>query len=160
MFRIHRDVRFSRDKSPYKTHAAAHFRHERAKDAHAPGFYLHLEPRRVMFGAGMWRAEPSALSQIRKAIADDARLWSGMKSAKSMARFGGLSREDALARAPKGFDPDHPLIEDLKLKSFFVMAQASEADAALPGFVTQAAKAYADAAPLMRFLCRAVKVRF
>lgn len=54
LFRIFRDVRFSKDKTPYKTHAGVHFRHENAKDAHAPGLYLHLEPGEVFMGAGIW----------------------------------------------------------------------------------------------------------
>lgn len=162
MFRIHRDVRFSKDKRPYKTHAAIHFRHERAKDAHAPGFYLHIEPKNVMFGGGVWMADPVALAHIRGAIAEDTKTWARAKSAKSvMAAFGGL-REDseALSRPPKGFAADHPMIEDLKRKSFFVMAEASEEDAASPAFITQVAKAYADAAPVMKFLCAAVEAEF
>ena len=67
MFRIYRDTRFSKDKSPYKTQASAHFRHARAKDVHAPGFYLHLEPGNIFAGAGIWRPENKALIKIREA---------------------------------------------------------------------------------------------
>lgn len=161
MFRIYRDVRFAKDKSPYKTHASAHFRHARAKDVHAPGFYLHLEPRQVMFGGGMWMPEPSSLLQIRTAIAENPKAWAKAKEAKSIvATFGGLSEHEALSRPPKGFAADHPMIEDIKRKSFFVMAESNEEDAASPAFVTQVAKAYADAAPVMRFLCEAVEAEF
>jgi uncharacterized protein (TIGR02453 family) len=162
MFRIHRDVRFAKDKSPYKTHAAAHFRHDRAKDAHAPGFYLHLAPKEVMFGGGVWMADPPALAKIRTAIAEDAKAWEKAKSAKSVvATFGGLSqRGDALTRPPKGFDAAHPMIEDIKRKSFFVIHESSEAEAASPAFVSAVAKAYADASPVMRFLCEAVDADF
>jgi uncharacterized protein (TIGR02453 family) len=162
MFRIHRDVRFAKDKSPYKTHAAIHLRHERAKDAHAPGFYLHLAPKGVMFGGGVWMADPVALAKIRGAVAGDAKGWAKAKGAKSVkTTFGGLSDHgDALARPPKGFPADHPMIEDLKRKSFFVMTESSEADAASPAFVGQVAKAYANAAPVMRFLCKAVDAEF
>src|SRR5918996_3776624 len=75
LFRIHRDTRFSKDKSPYKTHVGIHFRHERAKDVHAPGFYLHLEPRSVFVGAGIWHPNSPTLAKIRAAIADDAEAW-------------------------------------------------------------------------------------
>ena len=68
LFRIYRDVRFSKDKSPYKTQAAAHFRHERGKDVHAPGFYLHLEPDDVFAGAGIWHPDMKSLTKIRDAI--------------------------------------------------------------------------------------------
>ena len=54
LFRIYRDTRFARDKTPYKTHAACHFRHERGRDAHAPGFYVHFENGRLFFGGGIW----------------------------------------------------------------------------------------------------------
>ncbi len=75
MFRIYRDVRFSKDKSPYKTHAAAQFRHAAGKDAHAPGFYLHLEPGQVFVGAGSWHPASDALAAIRGAIVDKPARW-------------------------------------------------------------------------------------
>ena len=64
MFRIHRDVRFSKDKRPYKTHASAQFRHRRGRDVHAPGFYLHLEPGNVFAGAGMWRPSRAGAARL------------------------------------------------------------------------------------------------
>src|SRR5918992_310398 len=75
MFRIYRDVRFSKDKSPYKTHAGIHFRHAFGKDAHAPGFYLHLEPGGSFAGVGIWRGGPATLGKIRDAIVDDPDAW-------------------------------------------------------------------------------------
>ena len=57
LFRIHRDVRFSKDKSPYKTNVGVHFRHEQAQDAHAPGYYLHLQPRNSFVGGGIWHPD-------------------------------------------------------------------------------------------------------
>ncbi len=162
MFRIHRDVRFSHDKSPYKTHAAAHFRHERAKDAHAPGYYLHLEPKTVMFGGGLWMPPPPALAQIRTAIAENPKGWAKAKEAKAVAAtFGGLAHdEEALSRPPKGYEASHPMIDDIKRKSFFVMATSSEEAAGEPGFVDVVAKAFRDAAPVMAFLCAAVEAEF
>ncbi len=75
MFRIYRDVRFSKDKAPYKTHAAAQFRHGAGQDAHAPGFYLHLEPGSVFVGAGSWRPAGEALAGFRDAIVEDPSRW-------------------------------------------------------------------------------------
>jgi uncharacterized protein (TIGR02453 family) len=75
MFRIHRDVRFSKDKSPYKTHVGIQFRHERARDAHAPGVYLHLEPGSVFMGCGTWRPDGDTLHAIRTAIASKPGRW-------------------------------------------------------------------------------------
>ena len=71
LFRIYRDTRFAKDKTPYKTHAGAHFRHVRAKDVHAPGFYLHMEPGNVFMGAGIWHPDNPTLGKIREAIVAD-----------------------------------------------------------------------------------------
>jgi len=75
MFRIYRDVRFSKDKRPYKEHAACHFRHALGKDAHAPGFYMHFAPDEVIFGGGLWMPPPEALSKIRDQIAGKPQAW-------------------------------------------------------------------------------------
>ena len=80
LFRIYRDVRFSPDKSPYKTHAGIQFRHEQGRDVHAPGFYLHLEPENVFAAAGIWHPDSSTLRQIREAIAAAPGAWLKAKS--------------------------------------------------------------------------------
>ena len=71
LFRIYRDVRFSKDKSPYKTAAGIHFRHERGKDAHAPGYYLNLEPGECFAACGLWMPASAQAQQIRAAIDAD-----------------------------------------------------------------------------------------
>ncbi len=132
MFRIYRDVRFSRNKSPYKTHAAAQFRHQEGKDAHVPCFYLHLEPGSVFAGAGLWHPPGPALTSIRNAIVESPETWTSMTTAKTFSKtftIGG----DSLKRAPRGIDPDHPLIDDLKRKDFicsrnFTQKQATSAN--------------------------------
>ena len=75
LFRIHRDVRFAQDKRPYKTNAGAHFRHEAGRDAHAPGFYLHLEPGSVFVASGVWHPDRHALTKIRDAIVAQPQRW-------------------------------------------------------------------------------------
>jgi len=82
MFRIYRDVRFSNDKSPYKLHAACQFRHKLGKDAHAPGFYLHLAPDEVVFGGGIWMPPNPVLSKIRDTIVDNPQEWQSIKTNK------------------------------------------------------------------------------
>ncbi|MCP4682850.1 MAG: TIGR02453 family protein, partial [Desulfobacterales bacterium] len=117
IFRIYRDIRFSKDKTPYKTHAAAQFRHKEGKDVHAPGFYLHLSPGEVFAGFGIWRPDSDALLNIRNTIASKPGEWKKVvqgKNFKSKCSMGG----ESLKRPPKGFDPDHPFIEDLKRKDF------------------------------------------
>jgi uncharacterized protein (TIGR02453 family) len=149
IFRIHRDTRFSKDKSPYKTHAAAQFRHEVGKDVHAPGFYLHLQPGEVFGGFGLWHPEPEPLAKIRDAIVEDPARW---KRAVGKQELGG----ESLKRPPAGYPADHPLIADLKRKDFITSATFSEGDACKPGFIAEFAGACRDAAPLMQFLTAAV----
>lgn len=161
MFRIHRDVRFSADKAPYKTNAGLHFRHAAGKDAHAPGFYLHLEPGQVFYGAGLWKPPSEALGAIREAIDAKPDAWRAALADKTFAKtFGGLGEGDPLSRAPKGYAPDHALIEDLKKRSFFAVKENTEAAATRAGFLDEVAKTYAAASPLMRFLTEAVSAPF
>src|SRR5215475_9583583 len=75
LFRIYRDTRFSKDKTPYKTHTGMHFRHVAAKDVHAPGYYLHLAPDSVFAGAGIWRPDTQTCNKIREAIVAKPRAW-------------------------------------------------------------------------------------
>ena len=126
MFRIHRDVRFSRDKIPYKEHAACQFRHRFGRDVHAPGFYVHLAPGDVFFGGGLWMPDAEALARVRTAIAGKSALWKkAVTDKKFVTAFGGLEGE-SLTRPPRGFDPAHPFIEDLKRKSFVATRMSSE----------------------------------
>ena len=155
LFRIHRDIRFSKDKRPYKTNAGAQFRHEAGRDAHAPGFYLHLEPGGVFAAGGVWHPDAPALARIRDAIADDASGWRQVTSAKALAPRGELAGE-SLKRPPRGYDPDHPMIEDIKRKDFFALARFSEAEACAPDFMDAFAQTCRGFAPLARFLTRAL----
>ncbi|MCW8871540.1 MAG: DUF2461 domain-containing protein [Xanthomonadales bacterium] len=159
MFRIYRDTRFSKDKSPYKTHAGVQFRHEAGKDAHAPGFYVHLAADGLFFGGGVWLPPNPQLGRIRDAIVDNARAWSRISNAAKVQEIGGI-QGDALKRPPRGFDPAHPHIDDLKRKSFYVMANADARDALKPAFIGQVTDAFRRAAPLNRFVCDALGLAF
>lgn len=133
LFRIHRDTRFSKDKTPYKTQVGTQFRHERARDAHAPGFYLHLEPGSVFMGCGTWRPDAETLRAIRTAIASDGARWQAIlrdPAFNGRFRLGG----DALKRPPAGFDPEHPLIADLKRKDFIAITDLTQTDVTSRGF--------------------------
>jgi uncharacterized protein (TIGR02453 family) len=154
LFRIYRDTRFSKDKTPYKTHTGIHFRHEQAMDVHAPGFYLHLEPHSVFAATGIWRPDSATLGQIRDAIAGDPEGWA--RAAQEIR----LSDGEKLKRAPAGYDPDHPLIDDLKRKDFVAVVELSEKTVTSTGFPEELARCYAASAPLMRFLCGAAGVPF
>ena len=160
MFRIYRDVRFSKDKSPYKTNAGLHFRHAHGKDAHVPGYYMHFAVDEVFLGGGIWMPEPDALGKVRHTIADEPKAWKKVVEDKTFTKaFNGIEGE-ALARPPKGFDPDHPLIADIKRKSFFAMHKSSPKAAQSAGFADEVEAAFKAAKPLMKFLCDALDAPF
>lgn len=155
LFRIYRDVRFSPDKSPYKTHGGIQFRHEQGKDVHAPGFYLHLEPDNVFAAVGIWHPDSTALGRIRAAIAADPGKWLSAKNDPGFSEAYELGGE-SLKRAPQGYDPEHPQIEDLKRKDFIASAALSEGKACAPDFLDRYARLCALAAPFMKFLTTAL----
>ncbi len=155
MFRIYRDVRFSKDKSPYKTHAAAQFRHRAGRDVHAPGFYLHLETGGIFAGAGLWHPDRSALDQIRTAIVERPDDWRAALSDASFAQHHELSGE-SLKRAPRGYDPEHPLIEDIKRKDFVCVQRFTQKQATSTTFLDTFAASCRAASPFVRFLTEAI----
>ena len=159
MFRIYRDVRFSQDKSPYKTHAAAQFRHQEGRDVHAPGFYVHLEPENVFVGAGLWHPDGSTLAAVRDAIVEHPERWSEVVSEPGFVAAHELGG-DRLKRAPRGYDPDHPLVEYLKCKDFVAFQNLTESDALAPDFLDTVADSFRATAPFMRFLTEAVGLPF
>lgn len=159
LFRIHRDTRFSKDKSPYKTNIGIHFRHVTARDAHAPGFYLHLERGSVFAGAGIWHPDGPALQRLREAIVDDPDGWLAVTRAKGFTSRLELWG-DSLKRPPAGFDPAHPLLDDLKRKDFVGMAPLGDEAATGDGFIDLVEELYRAAAPLQAFLCKALGVAF
>jgi len=160
MFRIYRDVRFARDKRPYKEHAACHFRHALGRDVHAPGFYMHFAPDEVFFGGGLWHPEAEALAKVRAAIAEKPGAWRKAAAGSDFTKRFGSVQGGGLTRPPRGFDPEHPLIDDLKRKSFYAMQQGSVALARSAGLVDETTGAFRAIAPLMRFLCNALEVPF
>lgn len=155
IFRIYKDVRFSKDKAPYKTHGGVQFRHARGKGAHAPGFYIHIGPKDMFFGGGIWLPPSDVLLAIRSAIRDDGAAWRKATNGAAFKKsFIGV-RGDQLTRPPRGFDADDPNIEDIKRKSFFAMRQGTEKLARSADFPDAVAEAMRDGAPLMKFLCKA-----
>jgi uncharacterized protein (TIGR02453 family) len=159
LFRIYRDTRFSKDKSPYKTNVGIHFRHERAKDAHAPGYYLHIGPGEVFAGGGIWHPDTAAATRIREAIVAEPERWKRATRGAAFAKRLGLGG-DSLKRVPTWADSEHPYADDLKRKDFFGSARLSEHDVVAPGFVDEYARICRTAAPLMQFLCDALDVPF
>ncbi len=151
MFRIYRDTRFSHDKSPYKTAAAAHFAHNNCgKDVHAPGFYLHLDPGECLGGGGLWHPDGPSLKMVRDSIVSHSKEW------KAVLGSGIIIEGDALKRPPQGYNPEHPFISDIKRKDFYTMKTFSEADVRAPDFMDRYLDACRAAAPLVAFLTKAV----
>jgi uncharacterized protein (TIGR02453 family) len=159
LFRIQRDVRFSKDKSPYKGNTGMHFRHVAARDVHAPGFYLHLEPRASFAGVGIWHPETAVANRIRRAIVDDPGAWTTATRSTRFTAVWTLGGE-SLQRPPRGFDPDHPLLEDLKRKDFIASARLTQKQVTSAGFLNEYGAMCRTAAPFMRFLCGALGVGF
>lgn len=158
LFRIYRDTRFSNDKTPYKTHVGLHFRHESAKDAYAPGFYLHLEPGKVFLGLGIWHPDAPHLAKIRQALVDKPQGW---RAALSGAAFKDFELAgDSLSRPPKGFAADHPLIADLKRKDFIAVSNLSQKVVTAPGFLDLFTARCQAGVPFLKYLCGALEVEF
>ncbi len=160
VFRIYRDVRFSKDKTPYKTHGAVQFRHALGKDAHAPGFYVHLSTEEIRVGGGLWTPPAPSLLRIRESIRDHPKQWEKLLTNPDFIQKFEKLDGDRLKRPPRGFDPDHIFIEDLKRKSFFVSAPIKRSMAYKKAFLDEAENAMICAKPIMRFLCKAVDVPF
>lgn len=159
LFRIHRDVRFSKDKRPYKTATGIQFRHARGKDAHAPGLYLHIEPRGCFVGVGVWHPDAPALRAIRERIAEDPAGWGAVVDGGRFAGTFELAGE-SLSRPPRGFDPGHPRIEDLKRKDFIAVRSVPQSFVTGTAVVDDFLELAEVGAPLMRYLCGALGVPF
>ena len=151
LFRIYRDTRFSKDKRPYKTHAGLSFRHADGRDVHAPVFYLHLEPGSAFAAAGMWRPPAESVKLVRDAIVAHPERWKRATRTCPLGEPG-----DGLQRTPRGYDPEHPLVADLKRQSFITTTSFTEKEAGAPEFLDRFAHACRRATPLMRFLTGAV----
>ena len=155
LFRINRDIRFSADKSPYKTAVGMSFGHDRGRDGAAPGYYLHLEPGESFAGGGVHMPDTPTLTRVRDAIVADARGWSRIIGDPGFAPMF-TATGDVLKRPPQGYDAGHPHIEHLKRKSFTWHVRFSEAQVCAPDFIERYLDACRTAAPFTRFLARAL----
>lgn len=153
LFRIYRDTRFSSDKRPYKTHVGIHFSHESGKDAHAPVFYLHLEPDNCFAAAGVWHPDSTALLKIRSAIVANPDKW---KNVRKKVELEG----DKLQRPPKGFSPSLPHIEDLKFKDYVASVELTEKQICGKKFLYEYAKACKSMEPLVEFTTAALGFKY
>jgi len=159
LMRIHRDIRFGRDKTPYKTNIGMQFRHESGKDIHAPGYYVHIEPGGCFVGVGLWHPDADALFKIREAIVKNGDAWVAARDDQTFSKHF-TPEGDALANSPRGYTRDHPLVEDLKRKDFISLAKLREATVTSNNYRPRVVEYFRQAAPYMRFLCKALELKF
>jgi uncharacterized protein (TIGR02453 family) len=157
LMKINRDLRFAKDKSPYKTTVGIQFRH--TSDDDAPGFYVQVAPDGCFVGIGMWGPEPDALAKIRARIDADPKAWkkatAGPKFVEAFTRSG-----ESLKRPPKGFAEDHPFVEDLKRKHHIASANVDAKDLQSGKAVDRLATLFTLGSDYIRFQCEALGVPF
>lgn len=162
LMRPYRDMRFSKG-LPYKTNVGIHFRHEAGKDVHAPGFYVHLEPRQNFAGTGLWHPETPVARRIRQAINDDPEGWGEAAHSKTFASTWEVAGhdDDRLKRVPKELDADsHPYPDDLRLRSFSAGTRITQKVVTSGAFADDLLKTFKNAGPYTRFICEAIGVPF
>lgn len=158
LMRIYRDTRFGHDKTPYKTNIGIQFRHESANDVHAPGWYVHLDLNECFVGAGAWHPEPADLLKIRLSHAEHPEAWS---KALALATKSGLrSAGESLQKSPKGFDPAHPLAEEIRRKDFLLTANLDPELFLGRELIPELQKRFQTTAPYMAALCGALGAAF
>lgn len=158
-FRINRDIRFSKDKSPYKTNIGVWFTQNKNRK-NSPGYYVHFEKGNSFIAGGVWCPEPNELKLIRKEIEffhDDLEAIVADKTFKK--EFNDLTREEGnmLKKAPKDIDPNHPAIEFLKLKSYTASQKIDDKEFTQPDFSKKIAKKLIALKPMNDFLRRALE---
>ncbi len=165
LFRIHRDVRFSADKSPYKTHVACWFHHVDAgrgvgtQAAHGgAGFYFHMEADHALIGGGIWMPPRPALQRIRQAIDDDATQLATIL-AGARRRFGGLADEHMLTRMPRGYAESHPAATLLRHQSYTLGRELASRDVLSARLPDLLARDFQRLAPLVRWINDALGLR-
>ena len=159
LFRIFRDTRFSHNKLPYKPWQGARFFHERRHEIPAPSFYMHLQPGECFAGGGMWHPESDALKHIREFLADNPAAWKRATRSKAFSEHLALGGE-TLVRPPRGYDPTHELIDDLKRKDFVASAGFSEELACSAELLPWLVTTFKQVAPLVDYLCAAQELEF
>ena len=151
-FRINRDVRFSKNKAPYKNNMAAYFNKDGKKGMGA-GYYLHIEPGNSFAAGGIWMPEPAVLAGIRQEIDYNYPEWQKIVGARTFTKtFTEGFNGEALTRPPKGYDENNPAISFVKMKSFIVSKPFTDAAIQDKNFVKHVAKVFAEMKPLVDFL--------
>jgi len=158
IFRIYRDVRFSKDKAPYKTSVAASFQlRGRTGPLEQPGLYLHVAPGEIFIGGGLYMPASAQLKRLRAAITAAPEDFLAIVSDARFKRAFGTIQGERLSRAPLGYLPDHPMIEHLKHKQFYVGVERDEKDALRRKFLDDIQRVFLQCLPLVRWLTSALR---
>lgn len=159
LMRIHRDTRFSKDKTPYKTNVGISLRHDADGDIHAPGVYVHLACDECFVGAGCWRPQRDTLAAIRRSIDETPAAWKKARDQKTFRKSFELAGE-SLKTSPRDYPKDHPQIEDLRRIDFIGVAKLERKEVLADDSVTRSLQLIREAKPFMRFLCDAIDVPY
>ena len=160
LFRINRDIRFSKDKTPYKSNFGASINKNGRKAEHSAGYYFHLEPGNSFAGGGIWMPFPDELKKVRQEVDYNFKDFKKIiGSNKFKAVYGDLSKSDeyTLSRVPKGYEANNPAAEYLKLKSYVAMATVSDVDLASKDLVKKTVAAFEALQPLIEFINKSVE---
>ncbi|MEO8626138.1 MAG: DUF2461 domain-containing protein [Candidatus Limnocylindrales bacterium] len=154
VFRIYRDTRFAKDKSPYKTHLAASFPLKGAAEpAHGDGAYFHFQPGEMYMGGGMWHAEKPRLEAFRAAVLKKPdKVRAAFEDTGFVKVFKEVKTEDALKRVPSGYPADHPMADMFRWKDVIFGKRLSDAQVLSAKLPDTLADGYAAALPVLRFL--------
>jgi len=157
-YRIYRDVRFSSDKTPYKTHMGA-FLNKGGKKMPTAGYYFHAQPGRSMAGGGLWMPMPAELSKVRQEIDYNFAEWTKILGDRKFKKYfpEGLDQEEILSRPPKGYDAENPAIGFLKLKSFVVTRSLTDSQMTSPSILKEVLNTFASMKAFVYFLNRALE---
>lgn len=152
LFRINKDVRFSKDKSPYKLNMGASI-NPGGKKSEIPGYYIHIEPGKSFLAGGSYQPMPDLLAAIRQEIDYNTAEFKKILNAKDFKTyFKELSQEDKLKTAPKGYDKDHPEISLLQHKNFIMVHDLKDEDVLNKNFPAYVAKVFKAMLPMNEFL--------
>jgi len=156
VFRIYRDVRFSHDKTPYKTHFGAYFA-PGGKGSPNPGYYLHLSPGGESFmGGGLYRPTGEMMAKVRQEIDYNSGELKKIVSKKQFSNIFGEIQGDSLVRPPKGYSADHPQIELLKLKDYLVLSNLKDSEVKEKNFTKEVVKRFRIMQPFIEYLSVAI----
>lgn len=158
IFRINRDVRFSKDKSPYKTNFGASI-NQGGKKSMLAGYYFHCEPGEAFVGGGIWQPMPPELKKVRQEVdynLDEFKKIIGSKKFKSVYKELYKGNDVSLVRLPKGYEENNPAAEFLKLKSYLAMTTLSEKDLTSKDLLKKTLLAFEALQPMIEFLNRGI----